>query len=251
MLSQRFLRPSSFFFFFILFPWCCSAVVISTIRSSRSFTHSASVFLLLMPSSIFFNFSYGAVHHCLSVLYFFYIPVKHFLHFLSPYPSYYFQDFGSSLLLLLWILFQVGCLFPLHLLGLISFYFTSSSVTYFPVVSLFVDGWGCAPVFLITRSEASSTGSCRQLGRTQCWCRDEDLQESSHWLLFPGVWSSLVVQWLGLGTIMGAQAWPLAWEPRPSKSWGFAVWQKRNNKNKISPNKQSPKQMIKIKQNKT
>ena len=37
-------------------------------------------------------------------------------------PPFYFQDFESFLLSLLWILFQIDCLFPLHLFGLMGFY---------------------------------------------------------------------------------------------------------------------------------
>ena len=52
MLSQRSLRLSSILF--ILFSLFCSAVVISTILSSRSLIHSsASVILLLIPSREF------------------------------------------------------------------------------------------------------------------------------------------------------------------------------------------------------
>ena len=43
----------------------------------------------------------------------------------------YFQDFGSSLLSFLLILFQVDSLFPLHLFGLVGFYFALSSAVYF------------------------------------------------------------------------------------------------------------------------
>ena len=52
ILSQRSLRLSSILF--ILFSLCCSVVVISTIFSSRSLTRSsASVILLLIPSTEF------------------------------------------------------------------------------------------------------------------------------------------------------------------------------------------------------
>ena len=55
MLSQRSLRLSSLFsFFFSIF---CFAAIISTILSSRPLTHfSASVILLLIPSSVLFIF---------------------------------------------------------------------------------------------------------------------------------------------------------------------------------------------------
>ena len=58
MLSQRSLRLSSVLF--ILFPLFCSLAVISTILSSSSLIHSsASVILLLIPSSIFFISIFG------------------------------------------------------------------------------------------------------------------------------------------------------------------------------------------------
>ena len=48
---------------------------------------------------------------------------------------FYFQDFASCFLSLLWILFQVNCLFPLHLFGLVGFYLAPSSAVYFSVFS--------------------------------------------------------------------------------------------------------------------
>ena len=48
---------------------------------------------------------------------------------------FYFEDFGSSLLSLLWILFQVDCLFPIHLFGLVVFYLAPSSAVCFSVFS--------------------------------------------------------------------------------------------------------------------
>ena len=50
-------------------------------------------------------------------------------------PPFYLQDSGSSLLPLLWILFQVECLFPLHLSGLVGFYHVPSSAECFSVFS--------------------------------------------------------------------------------------------------------------------
>ena len=61
MLSQRSLRLSSFLF--ILLSLLCSAPVISTILSSRSFTPaSTSVILLLIPSSVLFKEKAMATH---------------------------------------------------------------------------------------------------------------------------------------------------------------------------------------------
>ena len=51
---------------------------------------------------------------------------------------FYFQDFGSSLLSLFWILFKVNCLFPLHLFGLVGFYLAPSSAVRFSVFSFFL-----------------------------------------------------------------------------------------------------------------
>ena len=53
------------------------------------------------------------------------------------FSPFYFQVFRAALLSLFWILFQVDCLFPLHLFGLVSFYLTLSFVLYFSVFSYF------------------------------------------------------------------------------------------------------------------
>ena len=50
-------------------------------------------------------------------------------------PLFYFQDFGSTLLSLFWILFQVECLFPLHSFYLIDFYYVPSSAACLSVFS--------------------------------------------------------------------------------------------------------------------
>ena len=50
--------------------------------------------------------------------------------------SILFPDFGSSLVSLLSILFQVVCLFPPHFFGQVSFYLALSSAAYFSVFSL-------------------------------------------------------------------------------------------------------------------
>ena len=55
--------------------------------------------------------------------------------FFSWFSPFYFKGFGSSLRSLLWILFQVDCLFPLHLFGLVVFYLAPSSAAYFSVFS--------------------------------------------------------------------------------------------------------------------
>ena len=132
-----------------------------------------------------------------------------------------FRDFGSSLLSLLWILTQIGCLFHLHLFGLVGFYLAPLSVTNFFVISFFFFLMGGAvflSTLLVVWPETSSTGVCRQLDRAGSWCWDEDLQEASLRLIFPGVWGALLVQWFGLGApTTGAWVWPLAWEPRSCK----------------------------------
>ena len=60
--------------------------------------------------------------------------------------SIYFAFFfwGSSLLSLLWNLFQIDCLFPLHFFGLVGFYHISSSAASFSVFSscLIYCEWG-------------------------------------------------------------------------------------------------------------
>ena len=48
---------------------------------------------------------------------------------------FYFHIFGSSLLSLHWILFQVDCLFPLHLFGLVGFCLAPSPIVCFSVFS--------------------------------------------------------------------------------------------------------------------
>ena len=149
-------------------------------------------------------------------------------------PPFGFWDFGSSLLSLLWILSHVGCLFPLYLFNLVGFYLTPSSVTYFLLSHIFsFGGWNYVPVLLVVWPEGSSTGVCGLLGRAGSWCWDEDLWKASLQWIFPGVWGSLLVQWFRLGApTTGAQAQPLACEPRSCKLWGVA-------KNKTKQNKKS------------
>ena len=79
--------------FFSLF---CSSAVISTILSSSSLTcSSASVFLLLIPFSIFLIFSYCVAYHCL-----FFSSSRFLLKFLIfslSLPPFSLQDLGVSL----------------------------------------------------------------------------------------------------------------------------------------------------------
>ena len=74
----------------------------------------------------------------------YFLIVKHFLHLLdsclhSIYLCLHFilRFFKSSLLSFLWILFQVDCLFPLHLFDLVDFYHTLSSAVCFCLFILF------------------------------------------------------------------------------------------------------------------
>ena len=142
-----------------------------------------------------------------------------------------FWDFGSSLLSLLWILFQVDCLFHLHLFGLVGFYLAPSSVTYFFCCFLFYfffDEWCCIPVLLVVWPETSSTGVCRQFDRAGSWCWDEELWQASLGLILFGVWGSLLVQWFALGAhTTRACARPPAWEPRYCKLRGAIKKEKK------------------------
>ena len=52
------------------------------------------------------------------------------------FSPFYSQDFGSSLLSLAWIIFQVHCLLPLHLFGLLGFYLAPSSAVCFCLLIL-------------------------------------------------------------------------------------------------------------------
>ena len=107
-------------------------------------------------------------------------------------PPFCFWDPGSSLLSLLWILFQVGCLFP-HLFGLVGFLPCSFICDiFFCHLIFFFLGWDCVPVLLVVQPEASSTGVCRLLGRAESWCQDEDLWETSlQWVIPWGLRSSV------------------------------------------------------------
>ena len=84
-------------------------------------------------------------------------------------------------------------------------------------LSLFFDGGvACISVLLIIWPKATSTGVCRQLGGTRSWYQDEDLWGISCWLIFSGVWSSLLVQWFEFGapaTGSQAQLWPESQDP--------------------------------------
>ena len=90
----------------------CSVAVISTILSSSSLIHpSASVILLLIPSSVLFT---SVIVLFITVCLFFSSsrPLLNISYFLNL--CLQFLIFGLSLLSLIWILFQVRCLFPLY-----------------------------------------------------------------------------------------------------------------------------------------
>ena len=142
---------------------------------------------------------------------------------------FYFHDSGSSLLSWLWIFFQVDCLFPFHLFGLVGFNLAPSSVTYFFAISFFFfHEWDCVPVLLVVWPEASNPGVCRLLGRAGCWCWYGDLHATSLWWLFLGVWGSLLVQWFELGApTAGASPQPQACKSRSRKPCGEAKKQKQ------------------------
>ena len=91
------------------------------------------------------------------------------------------------------------------------------------------DGWSCVPVSLVVWPEISSTGVCRQLGEAGSWYWDVELQETSLWLICPGVWGCLLVQPFGLHDATArAQTQPLAYDPR---SAGCVMKQKQEKKN--------------------
>ena len=144
-----------------------------------------------------------------------------------------FRDFGSSLLSLLWILFQVGCLF-LPYLWSCRFLPCSFFCNIFFCLLFFVFDRLCyISVLLVVWLERSSTGVCRQLDRTGSWCWDEDLWEVSLQLKFLGVWGSLLVQRLGLrAPSTGVCACPLAWEPRSHKLHGSVIKRKKKKRKK-------------------
>ena len=106
VLSQRFVKLSSFLLV-ILFSTFCFAAVISTILSSRSLTcSSASVILLLIL--------YSVLSTSVSSL----VLLGIWKVFLASSP-FCFWDLGLSSISLLWILFLEICLYPLHLFSVI------------------------------------------------------------------------------------------------------------------------------------
>ena len=99
--------------------------------SSRSLIRSSvSVILLLIPSCEFLS-----LFIVLFILICLLFSSSRSLLNVSCIFSLYFQDFGSSLVLLLLILFQVHCLFHFHLFVLVAFSLAQSSAAYFSVSS--------------------------------------------------------------------------------------------------------------------
>ena len=151
MLSQRSLRLSSFLF--TLFSLFCSMAVISTILSSRSLIcSSASVILLLIPSSVFF-ISLTVLFNCL-----FFSTSRSLLN-----TSYMVLICATILFLRSWIIFTIITLnsfsgrlcISTSLVILLGFYLFPSSGTYSPALSFcltFCDcdfcSAGCRVVFL-------------------------------------------------------------------------------------------------------
>ena len=103
-------------------------------------------------------------------------------------PPFFFWDLGSFLLLLLWILFQVNCLSPLHLVVILGLYLVSSSRIYSSAFSFCLifcvcglHSSGCRIVVLLTSGVCSlvdevgpgacagfqvrGTGACPLVGR--------------------------------------------------------------------------------------
>ena len=121
-------------YLFIIFSFF-SIAVISTNLSSRSLIHSSTSFILiLIPCSVFL------LHllYCSSGVFLFFKSSSSLLNFSFIFlvcAAFFFQDLGSFLLLLLWIIFQVNCLSPLHLVVLQRFYLVSLSGMYFSVIS--------------------------------------------------------------------------------------------------------------------
>ena len=177
MLSQRSLRLSSIIF--ILFSLCCSVVVISTIFSSRShICSSVSVILLLIPSREFY-ISFIVLFIIVCLLF----SSSRSLLNVSCMFSILFPRFWIIFTTLLWILFQVDCLFPLHLFGLVGFYLARSSTAYFSVFSfcLIYCVWGLlfsgcrfiVPIVFGVCPQGWFSGLCRLPGgRDWCLCSD-------------------------------------------------------------------------------
>ena len=140
-----------------------------------------------------------------------------FSQFIFP---FYFRDSGTSLLSILWILFQVSCLFPFLFIWSCRFLpcsficnilFCHLTFPFFLMGGIvFLPYW----LFGLRLPALEFVSSWVELGLAA----KMDLWETSVWWIFPGVWGSLLVQWFRLGApTTGAQARPLAHEPRSHK----------------------------------
>ena len=136
ILSQSSLKLSSFLFILFSFVFFfCSTAVIATILSSSSLIHSsATLILLLSPSSVFFSY---CIFHSVCSLYHLALGWT-FLVSSWLVPIFFFQDFGSSLLSLHAVLFQVHCLSPLSFLLLFLHLEPIPLSSHFVYLSLFV-----------------------------------------------------------------------------------------------------------------
>ena len=115
-------------------------------------------------------------------------------------PPFIFWDCGSSLPLLLWILFKVDCLYSLYLVVLLGFYLVPSSGIYFPAISFYLTFYVCGlcsseltvpcrtVIFLVS-------GVCLLVGKL-----DSGLVQASWWegrVLAIGGWGCVLSCWLG------------------------------------------------------
>ena len=156
-LFQYFLRPFLFLFFF-WDPYNLNVGVFNVVSEvSKTVLNSFHSFFLILFCGSYFHYFIFQDTICFSVsVILLLIPCRDFfilfiLFFIivcllfsssrsllnvSCIFSIIFLRFGSSLLSLLWIVFQVDCLFPLHLFGLVGFYLAPSSAVCFCVFSL-------------------------------------------------------------------------------------------------------------------
>ena len=160
------LRLSSFLF--ILF---CLLGLIFTILSSKPFFRpfcSSSVALLLIPCSVIFHFNYCIVLLCL-----FFSSSRSFLNIpciFSTYASHFSPRSSIIFTSLLWILFPLDCLSPLHLVVFLRFYLVPSSGTYISAVSFYLTFFICDFHFLSCRFVAPLVSGGR--GWSRVLCRD-------------------------------------------------------------------------------
>ena len=141
-LSQMSLRLSSFLF--ILFSLFCYALLFPPFYLPAHLSILLLQFLTVSYLQNVFNLCYHVVYWWLYIIYLFQSLLNIYCNFLihaSFYlaaPPFYFWDFGSSLLSFFWILFQVDCIFPCHLFGLVEFYHVPSSAPCFSVFSFYL-----------------------------------------------------------------------------------------------------------------